>query len=1197
LKSHGQRVSVHFLAASLALLVLGTFSAPSSGQFKRNSGTAPQPQSATDAPDQLKKVDDHSNPSKSSASGSPSLDSLKLPAGAIVVLCEQAQQALELIPRAVVLAPEEYQKLVDQIEQFKKRLKNEKPEAPSICRLSGRVERGTAYIHAQFEFKTASPRASVNLGCRRGWPTNATLDGKLPSLQSSEDGYVLRIEEPGTHTATLDLVVPLTSGRGRNLEQSVDLDLPRSAIMTLEQFDLPPGSVDVKVGNQVVQATDANKERTRVGKQPLAAGDHIEIAWREPNSQVVNGPAVYTASARLVIGVQTKRVATDATLALEMLRGQATEWKIAPHLPPGATFEVRASPEDETRVQAISRSEDPKAPLVTIRLKEAAAEPVRLVFHVQQPLTSQFAPAPWFEVIGALSQKGEIEVRAAENVRLYYEPGSTTSQRSLSEDQRRDGVRAAFSYWTLSSSASPDRLTTPLALQGEALKGAAEMRVAHSLRMVKTSSGAVSFEVRTKIDVTPIRTAIDHIELVFPPGYRFDKSEGALPVDLVEDLVLDSGGQKATVKLVQKQSQPFSVTIPGSYDVPERQHRLTAELPKPVAWGSDRLRSSDATPGELWPVLDRGGQVKIVLLEGLELVSKDFRLHTNPTATALPTFLLPVRSKATDKEYLWQSERMPERTQLLWQEYRPPLSVHSVADVLITGQQARVRQRLRFDAIQAGLSQVLLRIPPGLEGKVRIVGGGTLQRIQDGGRTELAVNFARPAPRDQTLDLEYVYPAPEWMPAPTNGDGTSPERSSSDPASASTRIRRLTLHLVQAVGASSADSKVRLWCDSADQAAVANSEWEELPAEVVSEHESLPKLVLRGPSDRPLVLTLSRTLLTSTAGALIDRILMHVETKDSGVQVYRCRFLVSQLSARELIVDLPAVLPRTALSVRFGGKAVTFQVLDDSGRESDVGKKIRIRYPLELIHPEVLEIRYELDAVQLAGNGPAKSTFYPPRIRNAILLGRLRWDIAVPLGWVPIYCGSTATAEQRWGWMGWLLTPRPALSPRALEQWLEKADGVPSEGERNSDFLAWQTGPDALELVRVPARLWTLACSLTLLIVGSLLLFAPLSRPVFWLLLAAVASSAAAIELLWPGMLPGIIAGSEPGIVILLLSATVYAVIQQRLRRRVVLMPGFMRAIPVSGSTNSGATAVKRDPASAAAMPKRGSSVAPQVPV
>src|SRR5262249_53780845 len=137
LKLHGQRVSTHLLAASLALVLLAIFTSPGNGQFKRSSGTTTQPRPVTDAPDQPKKADDQSNSSKSPPSAGPSLDSMKLPASAIVVLCEQAQQALELIPRAVVLAPEEYQKLLDQIEQLKKRLRTEKPEAPSICRISG----------------------------------------------------------------------------------------------------------------------------------------------------------------------------------------------------------------------------------------------------------------------------------------------------------------------------------------------------------------------------------------------------------------------------------------------------------------------------------------------------------------------------------------------------------------------------------------------------------------------------------------------------------------------------------------------------------------------------------------------------------------------------------------------------------------------------------------------------------------------------------------------------------------------------------------------------------------------------------------------------------------------------------------------------------------------------------------------------
>src|SRR5439155_16329456 len=50
----------------------------------------------------------------SSATG-PSLQTMKLPAGAVLVVCEEIGQALSLIPRAVVLSSEEYQKLLEQI--------------------------------------------------------------------------------------------------------------------------------------------------------------------------------------------------------------------------------------------------------------------------------------------------------------------------------------------------------------------------------------------------------------------------------------------------------------------------------------------------------------------------------------------------------------------------------------------------------------------------------------------------------------------------------------------------------------------------------------------------------------------------------------------------------------------------------------------------------------------------------------------------------------------------------------------------------------------------------------------------------------------------------------------------------------------------------------------------------------------------
>src|SRR5947209_6835658 len=52
-----------------------------------------------------------------------SLETLKLPSGAIMVICREIGEALQLAPRAVVLSVEEYQKLLDQLEQARRQAK------------------------------------------------------------------------------------------------------------------------------------------------------------------------------------------------------------------------------------------------------------------------------------------------------------------------------------------------------------------------------------------------------------------------------------------------------------------------------------------------------------------------------------------------------------------------------------------------------------------------------------------------------------------------------------------------------------------------------------------------------------------------------------------------------------------------------------------------------------------------------------------------------------------------------------------------------------------------------------------------------------------------------------------------------------------------------------------------------------------
>jgi hypothetical protein len=1178
---------------------------PARAQFKRTPGFWPQTPTTNEPPkpETLSHKPGPAAQSNQAASGSQvsSLEALKLPAGAIVVLCDQAQQALHLIPRAIVLAPEEYEKLLDQIERLKRERKTDKPETPSACRITGRVEEGLAHLQLKFAFKTSKPKALVNLGCQRAWPTAATLDGQLPWIQSGDEGYVLEVDSSGAHQATLEVSLPVISKKGdKGGDQALDLDLPRSAITNLEQLDLPSGSTEIKLGTQPLRITEANAQRTRVANVPISPVDHLEMTWKGKAAEAVKGPAVSAATGRLIVRVDQANVVTDAELTLQVLRGQKSEWQVGLQLPAGATYEVSAHPEDESRIHSITHSEDKASPIVRIRLAEAGSESLRLIFHIRQPRSEQPLPIVVPRVLDALSQSGQIEFRAAANVRLRFDAAGTVSQRSLSDDERQGGARAAFSYWKLPANAG--RSAVPLmTVEAETVKGAVEIRTTHLLRMMKAGSDDSYFRIKTKFDVTPIRTALDRIDLTLPPGYQYDANEGPAPVDLVEDISIDTTRHTAVVKLAEKQTRPFSLTISGSSPVPKGQEHVSLELPQAAAREAERSRGSQspapavASPG----VYDRGGQMTVTMPEGLELASKDFLPSADGGApNPLQSLLLPLRSKSATRDYTWQGERIPQRLDLAWREYRPEMAVHSTANIDISERQARIRHRLRFQSPQAGLPQSLLHVPSGLQEKVRMLAGGTLQKPPDDNPNELIVNFTRPTAKDQDVEIEYVFPLPQWIDAekPATGDSRSgPGASPSVRLPA--RVRRFALPLVQPIRATRGETKVRVWCDIADQPATIGGHWEELPTEIVADRENLPALVLEGGLERSLPLSLTRTNPGTQAAALIDRILVRAQATESGLQIYRTKFLLSQLNVHQLNIDLPALLARSNVEIRFGGGVIPFEMLDDSGREVDVGKTVRIKPQPDLFHePVPLEVRYEIDANRIGGNGPMQSTFVPPRIQNGLLLGRMRWAIRLPGGWMVVRARPTATAEQRWGWSGFLFSPQPAYSGAALDQWVQKSDKVLQIGDWRDSFVAWQDGPEPLQLLQVPQRIWLLGCSLVLLALGFFLLFVPLARLIFWAVLVSLGMMAVALELLWPEMFSAIVFGCEPGIVVLILATVIYGALHHRYRRRVILLPGFTRVKPTSSVIRSGGSERRRDEVAAEQLSKKGSSVSSEVP-
>jgi hypothetical protein len=206
---------------------------------------------------------------------------------------------------------------------------------------------------------------------------------------------------------------------------------------------------------------------------------------------------------------------------------------------------------------------------------------------------------------------------------------------------------------------------------------------------------------------------------------------------------------------------------------------------------------------------------------------------------------------------------------------------------------------------------------------------------------------------------------------------------------------------------------------------------------------------------------------------------------------------------------------------------------------------------------------------------------------DAVLLGRVRWQVELPSGLMPLCPQNDYVVDQHWDWWRWLLAPRPGLTSQKLEQWFAGTEGSPATEENEPSLVCWQTTPASIEFFQVPQRLWLLVCSAIFLTLGLCLLLARPPRVVFWSMVVGFGLVAALLGALWPGMVPAIIYGCEPGALVLLLAVGIQGVLHRRYRRQVVFMPGFSRLKPGSSLVRTGSSNRPRDPSTVDEPSKR----------
>lgn len=1092
------------------------------------------------------------------------LEALKVPPDAVIVVCDALADAMRLVPNAVVLRPEKYKELRDQIEKLKAQLEANRPFAPSTCKLTGKVEGDLVRLRAQFVFVTDWPNATVFLACGQAQIENPVMDDRPAQIRYEADGWAVQVEKPGDHRLTLDLTLktqPRAAGRG------IELDLPRAAGTSLE-LELPAQvkEKDLRVQDQGLGGTLLTYKNGQLTGL-LGAADRLDLSWK--GSKPAPGlPPSLVAEGRVQVHIDGQQTITEAELTLKLLAGQTDRWRLV--VPVGA--ELKVAPADEGRVKAV-QAEDlfnakggKVATLQTVVLREPETDP--LVVHVMvfgsAPRPGAAAAVGPFLVRDAFRQSGSVVVsNSVADLRPRFVPHASLAPRDLTEEERRRNVAAAFHYWNLPAAkdlrqATPDSLAL-LGVEGDRVQGQIETRVAHTLYLEPDDGGGEpSWRIQTVIDAKPVRNEVDHLDVSIPPEWAYEEKRSPGAGDRVRGVEFDAANGVVRFLLARASAdalKPFQVTVEARQRQPGGPSgRAVLALPHP----RETLDAGGQGPGH---------QVTVHAGKGTELLAPE---RGNPT-------LEPVSRETHDQT--WKTRRLPQQIEVEWRPYRPEVRAVAVIDLTLSPHEGRVRHTLGLQFPQEPVEQITLQVPEAVAGQFRVVTGGEVVKAtpQPGVRQ---VRLDKPKGKEHTLTFEYSFALPE-----------RPRASEPVP------MPLVTLDSVQG------ETRVRVGTDAGVVPELAGGPWEEANVEEVKGWGRLPVFVARCPRlDQPLALRLGTA--SGSAAVLLDRVLVRAVVQADGGQSYRTSFLISQLAGRPLDVELPAPVLFLGPRVTLDGNAVTGVAVDETGQRAEGGRVLRLNLPEVSGRAAVLEITYQLPAGRTAG-GFMQAVLPPPAVRGDPGTTPVRWQISLPAGWVALGPETGPGVGRTWVRRGWLLTPALAVTSAEPERWFAGAE-LPREEQGEAvvpSLVCWRGGLEPLAVTYAPQQAWLMVCSLGLLLLGFALYL--LARPkeigrglsTAWLLPAVMVLvlAGSVAGLLWPTALAAVALGCEPGAAVLLAFASVQWLLHVRYRRQIVFLPSFTRGR--SGSSllrpNGSAPRPRPEPSTVDAPPYKGSSLWP----
>ncbi len=552
----------------------------------------------------------------------------------------------------------------------------------------------------------------------------------------------------------------------------------------------------------------------------------------------------------------------------------------------------------------------------------------------------------------------------------------------------------------------------------------------------------------------------------------------------------------------------------GKYLVPTGIERVRVDLPRPV------------------DILDRGRhKVTVKVNEQLELL------------VGAAGALGPVPSK---HEVTADWDTFPELVDFAWKPYRPEFLVSGLTDITLHERSAEVKQQIDFIVPQPVRALAATPVMPGsLQFRVPAaikelsVTGGKLI-LHDAAKESAWVRAdAEPGTKAEIV-IHYDFSLPKKV-ADTQKGGS----------------RLVNVPLIWPEGVTRQDAKVRIWTETGTRPVLADApagteSWKDHGIEIVPDMDILPALVVHGSGiNLPLSLRLVEPSQSRLAPMVCERGLIQVTIDEEGTHTYRARYLVRKFNVRDLDLEFPMPAATCLQNVWLDNVKITnWEPLEPVPNIAQIPIN-----PKRYRQPVVLQIDYRLPPSFTESKRFWRTTLHPPQFRGDVFLGRVRWQIGLPYTWIALV--PAGHMDYRWGMQGWLLGPEPSVTSADLETWLTGKDAADAASPVSLAFV--RSSQDGVQLLHVSRQLWLLVCSGALLAIGLALYVLPLARPVVWVIVVALGLGLLAVGFLWPGWIPALVFGCQPGLVVLLILLGIQWMLHESYRRQLVFMPGFTR--------------------------------------